>query len=252
MSLLLDHVRTLVEAERTLTDAIEKSTPLLQNNTMSSSILSSQSDPPLLPTPRNTEEVKTILAVARTYSLRTSAPPMWNPILPVIGFATPNPLPHQLRGGALGAMQLKMAREKINRKIKEAADNNLREKERRDKMNEEEEEENEIAKKESEDAMDVDETEEAATTPAGGKALDPKKQEMIGKQKRRMEQTQSTNGQNKQTTAEMQAKKAAANMNLSDSSSSEEDSDSDWVQIARELSHVSDKACYLFAQKMCN
>ena len=156
---------------------------------------------------------------------------MWDANLPVIGFARPTPLPHQLRGGALGAMQLKMAREEKNRKIKETADN-LREKERRDKMNEEEEEEDDDAiKKESEDAMDIDEAtkeggEGKAATPAEGKALDPKKQEMIGKQKRRMEQV-ADNGQNKQTTAEMQAKKAAANMNLSDSSSSEEDSDSD-------------------------
>mmetsp|Transcript_26206 Transcript_26206/g.33577 ORF Transcript_26206/g.33577 Transcript_26206/m.33577 type:complete len:232 (+) Transcript_26206:146-841(+) len=226
--LLLDHVRSLVEAERALTDAIETTTPLLQQNTMSSSILSSQSDPPLLPTPRNIEEVKTILAVARTYSLRTSAPPMWNPNLPVIGFATPNPLPHQLRGGALGAMQLKMAREEKNRKIKEAADN-LREKERKDQM-EVEEDEHVAAKKESEDAMDIDEAskegEAKGGTPAEGTVVDPKKQEMIVNQKRRMEQV-AANGQKKQTSAEMHAKKAAANMNLSDSSSSEEDEGSD-------------------------
>mmetsp|Transcript_23018 Transcript_23018/g.46074 ORF Transcript_23018/g.46074 Transcript_23018/m.46074 type:complete len:236 (-) Transcript_23018:134-841(-) len=230
--LLLDHVRSLVEAERALIDAIETTTPLLQQNTMSSSILSSQSDPPLLPTPRNIEEVKTILAVARTYSLRTSAPPMWNPNLPVIGFATPNPLPHQLRGGALGAMQLKMAREEKNRKIKEAADN-LREKERKDQKDQMEVEEDEheaTAKKESEDAMDIDEAtkegEAKAATPAEGKVVDPKKQEMIVNQKRRMEQV-AANGQKKQTSAEMHAKKAAANMNLSDSSSSEEDEGSD-------------------------
>eukprot|EP00986_Skeletonema_menzelii_P005162 scaffold1816_cov147-Skeletonema_menzelii.AAC.2 len=227
-SSLLDHVRSLVEAERALTDAIEKSTPLLQHSTVSSSILSSQSDPPLLPTPRNIEEVNTILAVARTYSLRTSAPPMWNADLPVIGFARPTPLPHQLRGGALGAMQLKMAREEKNRKIKEAADN-LREKERKEKKDVEEDE-HDATKEESEDAMDIDEAtkegEVKAATPTEGKALDPKKQEMIGKQKRRLEQV-SANGQNKQTTAEMQAKKAAANMNLSESSSSEEDSDSE-------------------------
>ena len=227
-SSLLDHVRSLVEAERALTDAIEKSTPLLQHGTVSSSILSSQSDPPLLPTPRNIEEVNTILAVARTYSLRTSAPPMWNADLPVIGFARPTPLPHQLRGGALGAMQLKMARDEKNRKIKEAADNS-REKERKEKTDVEEDE-HDATKKESEDAMDIDEAtkedEVKAATPTEGKALDPKKQEMIGKQKRRLEQV-SANGQNKQTTAEMQAKKAAANMNLSDSSSSEEDSDSE-------------------------
>lgn len=237
--LLLDHVRTLVEVERALTDALEKSTPLLssQHNGISSSILSSQSDPPLLPTPRDIEEVKTILAVARAYSLRTSAPPMWNSNLPVIGFATPNPLPHQLRGGALGTMQLKMAREEKNRKIKETADN-LREKERREKMAREEEleEDTEKIKKESDqDAMDID-GEEGGKGGGGavsavkeeGKALDPKKQEMIGQQKRRMEQV-ATNGQKnkKQTTAEMEAKKKAANMNLSDSSSSEEESDTD-------------------------
>jgi hypothetical protein len=154
---------------------------------------------------------------------------MWNPTLPVIGFATPNPLPHQLRGGALGAMQLKMAREEKNRKIQEAADN-LREKERKEKMAVEEDRHEAITQKESENAMDIDvatkDGKVKSTTPAEGKALDPKKQEMIGKQKRRMEQV-AANGQNKQTTAEMQAKKAAANMNLSDSSSSEEDSDSE-------------------------
>lgn len=235
--LLLDHVRTLVEVERALTDALEKSTPLLssQHNGISSSILSSQSDPPLLPTPRDIEEVKTILAVARAYSLRTSAPPMWNSNLPVIGFATPNPLPHQLRGGALGTMQLKMAREEKNRKIKETADN-LREKERREKMAREEEleEDTEKIKKESDqDAMDIDGEEggkgggKVSAVKVEGKALDPKKQEMIGQQKRRMEQVAANGQKNKQTTAEMEAKKKAANMNLSDSSSSEEESDSD-------------------------
>ena len=44
MSSLLDHIRTLVEAEQGLTEAIEKSIPLLSNNThqsTSSVILSS-------------------------------------------------------------------------------------------------------------------------------------------------------------------------------------------------------------------
>ena len=233
MSHLLHHVRTLVEAEAALTDALEKTTPLLSSqyyNSVSSSILSSQSDPPLLPTPRNIEEVKTVLAVARAYSLRTSAPPMWNPNLPVIGFATPNPLPHQLRGGALGAMQLKLAREEKNRIIKDAADN-LRENERRGKMEveKEEDEDEEKSKKESnQDAMDAEGQEGGGGDEAGaaieeGIALDPKKLEMIGIQKRRMEQV-AVNGQNKQTTAEMEAKKEAANMNLSDSGSSDDES----------------------------
>lgn len=136
MSSLLDHICNLVEAEQLLTEAIEKSLPLLSNNHQSSSssvILSSsqQAEPPLLPTPRNTEEVSTILAVARAYSLRTSAPPMWNPNLPVIGFATPNPLPHQLRGGALGAMQLKLAREEKNKRGLELLNHRRRERKNR-------------------------------------------------------------------------------------------------------------------------
>jgi hypothetical protein len=158
---------------------------------------------------------------------------MWNPNLPVIGFATPNPLPHQLRGGALGAMQLKLAREEKNRIIKDAADN-LRENERRGKMEveKEEDEDEEKSKKESnQDAMDAEGQEGGGGDEAGaaieeGIALDPKKLEMIGIQKRRMEQV-AVNGQNKQTTAQMEAKKEAANMNLSDSGSSDDESDSD-------------------------
>lgn len=112
---LLDHIRALVEAERGLTDVIERTAPLLPHS-LSSTISSSTHIEPLLPTPRTIDEVPTILAVARAYAHRTSAPPMWDPSLPVIGFATPNPLPHQLRGGALGAMQLKLAREEKKRR----------------------------------------------------------------------------------------------------------------------------------------
>ena len=51
-----------------------------------------------------------ILAMARNWSSKTSAPAGWDPQLaPVMGFATPNPLPHQLRGGALAALQLELA-----------------------------------------------------------------------------------------------------------------------------------------------
>jgi hypothetical protein len=32
-------------------------------------------------------------------------------LLCIIGFATPNPLPHQVRGGVLGSMQLRMAKQ---------------------------------------------------------------------------------------------------------------------------------------------
>lgn len=254
---LLDHVRTLVEAERGLTEALEKSTPLLSRNTQnpspspfSSSVLTSQSPLPLLPTPRNMQEVQTILAVARAYSLRTSAPSGWNPTLPVIGFATPNPLPHQLRQGALGAMQLKMVREERTRKSKEIQER--QEKERRKKMEEEErkrrkeKEEAEKGQDSVTNAMDVDGGEDYGTGTGAGKRkrkdegrpveIDPKKREMVERQKRQMAQM-AANGQmagsaggggnsTRQSVEELKVKKEAANMNLSDSSSSEEESSS--------------------------
>ena len=51
------------------------------------------------------------MAVARNLANRTSAPVGWNPMAPVIGFSTPNPMPHQLRGGALATLQLERAKQ---------------------------------------------------------------------------------------------------------------------------------------------
>jgi hypothetical protein len=59
------------------------------------------------------DEVEHVLHVARNIASRTSAPAGWNPQAPVIGFATPNPLPHQLRGGSLGALQLELAKAQV-------------------------------------------------------------------------------------------------------------------------------------------
>ena len=54
---------------------------------------------------------------------RTSAPAGWNPQAPLTGFSTPNPLPHQLRGGVLAARQLEDAkqaeRDEKRRKLEE-------------------------------------------------------------------------------------------------------------------------------------
>ena len=111
---LLSCVRSLVEVERELNTVLTKSQALLESR----STHFDESNPPLLPTPTTMSQIETILALARTYSSRTSAPAGWNPTLPVVTFATPNPLPHQLRGGALGAMQLKMAR-KMKRRDEE-------------------------------------------------------------------------------------------------------------------------------------
>lgn len=208
---LLTHIRSLVEAEAGLTSALSQTHPLL-NRSNHSSVLSSQSAPPLLPTPQSSDEVATILAVARAYSLRTSAPPMWNPNLPVVGFATPNPLPHQLRGGALGGMQLQLAKEAKIRKNKELVER--REKERRDKLEAEE------AKVKAEiDEMEVDEEHEAGEKrkreePA--KATSAKKNEMLERQRRQLANVPSGNGEKN---------KVVTSMNLSDSSSEEESDD---------------------------
>lgn len=93
---LLDRVEALVELERSLTTAIEKAEPWLTGGRR--------------PLPTSIAEVDQVLCVARNLASRTSAPAGWNPQAPVMGFATPNPLPHQLRGGALGTLQLELVR----------------------------------------------------------------------------------------------------------------------------------------------
>jgi len=99
-SSLRSTVQSLVKLEMSLTQSLSKIRPLLQD----------------LATPQTMSQVDTILSLARSYSTKTSAPPGWNPNLPVIHFSTPNPLPHQLRQGELGAMELQMAKEERNRK----------------------------------------------------------------------------------------------------------------------------------------
>lgn len=91
---ILPCLRSLVQLEQSLTQTLSNTKPLLS-----------------LPTPKTMSQAQTILALARTYSTRTSAPPGWDPSLPVAHFATPSPYPHQLRGGSLGALQLKLVRE---------------------------------------------------------------------------------------------------------------------------------------------
>eukprot|EP00956_Cyclotella_meneghiniana_P034063 scaffold101316_cov56-Cyclotella_meneghiniana.AAC.3 len=121
-ALLLSHIRSLVRIEQSLTSALTTTQPLLNKRPASSVILSNNntSSSSLLPLPQKSQ-ITTILATASNYATRTSAPPMWNSNHPVVGFATPNPLPHQLRGGALGGMQLMCAREELKRKKEMAA-----------------------------------------------------------------------------------------------------------------------------------
>ncbi|KAI2501668.1 hypothetical protein MHU86_12792 [Fragilaria crotonensis] len=121
--LLLNQVQTLVELERSLTEAMDLAAPWLPggkarplpsssststNTNTKSDAMSDDNDHDH--DNNNTTDVYKILSVARNLSSRTSAPVGWNPQAPVIGFTTPNPMPHQLRGGALGALQLELAR----------------------------------------------------------------------------------------------------------------------------------------------
>ena len=123
----------------------------------------------------------------------------------MVGFATPNPLPHQLRGGALGGMQLKLARQEL--RAKELA---RVEREKRKQQQE--------IVKDVEEVQEVDMAEKRKREddePA--KATSAKKNEMIERQKRQSEQVildKSTS-----------VNKEVVDMNLSDSSSDESDDD---------------------------
>ena len=141
-SSLLSCVKDLVQLEMSLTEILESTKPLLD-----------------LATPKNMSEVNSILSLARTYSTRTSAPPGWNPNLPVIHFSTPNPLPHQLRQGALGAMELNVVKEERMAK--------------RRKM------EQELLNKKAEEEQRRNADEENKDNVDGKSNIDPKKMEVI-------------------------------------------------------------------------
>eukprot|EP00804_Cyclotella_cryptica_P014319 CCRYP_019538-RB/>CCRYP_019538-RB protein AED:0.26 eAED:0.28 QI:0/0/0/1/0/0/2/0/228 len=214
---LLHHVRSLVQAEQGLTDALETCRPLLSHNRHhpNTSLFTSQTPPTLLPTPTSPHQIQPILALARTYSLRTSAPPTWNPSLPVVGFATPNPLPHQLRGGSLGGMQLKLAKEEKARKRTEE-----RERRERERARKEEEERARVESLQEEDMLEEEEEEMGVT--------DPKKKEMMERQQRQLVGVSARNGQGKRMVGGGSKEVVVASMNLSDdSSSSEEESEDD-------------------------
>lgn len=119
----INRVQKLVELERSLTAVIEKAEPWLPGGEAR-------------PLPSTMEEVEHVFHLARNLSSRTSAPSGWNPQAPVIGFSTPNPLPHQLRGGALGALQLDMTR-KHQQEVKQEQIERKREREEKAKAKEE-------------------------------------------------------------------------------------------------------------------
>jgi len=107
-SSLLITAQALVDVEQSLTATLEKVVPWLLSATTTNI---DPDRPRVRPTPQTIVQVHSILAAARNLASRTSAPAAWNPAAPVVGFSTPNPLPHQLRGGALAALQLERARQ---------------------------------------------------------------------------------------------------------------------------------------------
>jgi Vitamin-D-receptor interacting Mediator subunit 4 len=104
---LLDKIQAAICAENELTAIIEKVEPWLRN----SKVVSYR--PRVRPVPENMDQAHDILKVARNLSSRTSAPAGWSPSAPVIGFSTPSPMPHQLRGGALAALQLERTKKML-------------------------------------------------------------------------------------------------------------------------------------------
>lgn len=195
-SSLLEKLQALTKVERSLTKALEEAEPWLS---------STSTDDSVRPLPSNIDQVHQVLAVARNLSGRTSAPSGWNPQAPVVGFATPNPLPHQLRGGALGTLQLERARDS---------------KRKRAELKEREEiEAKEIQKTKVEQevvAMEVEETKEAR---------DPKRREVLQHEIEIDLKTQSDISASIHKAQKKQPPKQqvlAADMNLSDTSSDEE------------------------------
>ena len=211
---LLEKTQAMIEVEQSLTAIIEKAEPWLLSNTNNPNMKVDPSRPRVRPIPETMDQVHSILAVARSFASRTSAPAEWNPNAPVVGFSTPNPLPHQLRGGALAALQLERARQ--------AERDRIQQKKKRQRTEEEEE------KFKSAAATAVDAKEKY---PRGG----PEQQRAAAERRaareahaRRNPQQQQQQQQQPQQQPKQQQQQQLATMNLSDSSSDDDDaSDSD-------------------------
>jgi len=195
---LLKQLQRLTKVERSLTEALEEAESWLST---------SSTDDSVRPLPTSMEQINQLLAVARNLSGRTSAPVGWNPQAPVMGFATPNPLPHQLRGGALGTLQLERARDS-KRKRAELKEREETEAKEMAKM--------EVEKEIIEREVDAEETKEAR---------DPKRREVLQHEIELDLKTQTDISESIHKSQKKQPPKQqvlAADMNLSDSSSDDE------------------------------
>jgi Vitamin-D-receptor interacting Mediator subunit 4 len=110
---LLSKTREVIQIEKALTRTLEKVEPWLHDAKVN------PHRKRVRPVPSCMKEAETILQVARSLSSRTSAPAGWTPVAPITNFATPNPLPNQLRGGALATLQLERAKKAESDKKKE-------------------------------------------------------------------------------------------------------------------------------------
>jgi hypothetical protein len=214
---LLRKLQSLVEVGRDLTTAMEKAEPYLSHPPPTATA----SRMWVRPLPTSMDQVNQVLAVARHLAPRTSAPAGWNPNAPVIGFTTPNPLPHQLRGGALGALQLERARQlerdrKRQRQLKAARE--------ADKAK------GGVDHQEKNEAQDHDENGDETMTEA---MIDPKRRELAERQQERLRQqtpaaaSQRAADQQPQQQRQQQQPMVATTMNLSDSSSSDDEDEDD-------------------------
>jgi Vitamin-D-receptor interacting Mediator subunit 4 len=190
---LLEKVQAVICAENELTEAIEKVEPWLRN----SKVVSYR--PRVRPVPENMDQAHAILKVARNLSSRTSAPAGWNPSAPVIGFSTPSPMPHQLRGGALAALQL----ERTKKMLLEA-----------NKKRQKDLEQVAAASKQEQGKLPVEETE--STTTNNNDAAKPERRSPKPNVATAAAPTQKSSQR-------LLRPKQDVSMNLSDSSSSEDD-----------------------------
>lgn len=213
---LLEKAQAMIRLEQSLTATMEKVEPWLPSRSNKGGGAQQANRPRVRPLPTTLEQVDSVLAVARNWAARTSAPAGWNPAAPVMGFTTPAPMPHQLRGGALAGMQLERARQAERDK-------------KRQRVEQEQQQEQEAAAAAAEEKdsskgtpMEVDEK----------MALDPKKKE-VSELDKELQRTRSD--LNRQDTAARDARSAQlqraksqdVSMNLSDSSSSDDDDDDD-------------------------
>jgi hypothetical protein len=205
---LLNKVHAMMEVEARLTKKLEEVEPWLP----SAAHQSNPSHPRVRPIPTTMEQVTHVLALARTLAARTSAPAGWNPSAPVVGFSTPSPMPHHLRGGALAALQLQRAQV--------AQQESKRQKVRQQQQHEEQEETQK---------MDIDQQHHQGSTSATPLQHDPKRRE-LSVHNQDLDRSVSDLGRLEQQAKQQQQKPVNASrvdvsMNLSDSSSSDDDED---------------------------